>query len=66
MKKTYINPEMEIIEVPVQHQMMVGSDLLLSNDDNDIIVDDSNQLGREFTIENDFDFGDDDDFDFSE
>lgn len=25
MKKTYINPEMEIVEILVQHQMMAGS-----------------------------------------
>lgn len=51
MKKTYINPEMEVVKIQIQ-QMLAASP-------NEIIeeVGSGPQLGHELMIGNDFDFG---------
>ena len=44
MKKTYINPEMEIVEMKMNNAMLAGS-MPKSNDE---ITDESSVLGRDF------------------
>ena len=53
MKKTYINPEQEVVKMQTM-QMMVAS-LILDDDPSNYVTDDSEILGRE----GDFDFEDD-------
>ena len=46
MKKTYINPEMEIVEIKMQQQMLAGSDPVLGEEYNSGT--DGEPLGHEF------------------
>jgi hypothetical protein len=57
MKKTYINPEMEIIEIKMQ-QMLAASTLGINEEE----VGGGSALGREFGDE----FGDEFDYEFGE
>ena len=52
MKKTYINPEMEIVEIKMQQHMLTGSVTIDTSADP---IDPANADGREFGDE--FDFG---------
>ena len=56
MKRTYMIPEMEIIEIQIQHQMLAGS---VGIDPDVSPIDPSLADGREFDDE----FGDEFDFD---
>ena len=51
MKKQYINPTTEIIDININQQLLVGSDINLSNDVGDIINDNSLQLAPDFGFE---------------
>ena len=53
MKKTYINPELEVVKL--QTMQMMAASLILDDDPSNYVTDDSEILGRE----NDFDFEDD-------
>ena len=57
MKKTYINPTLDVVEIKYQHQLLAGSTLGI--DPTVEITDEGELLSRE----NDFD---DEDFDFDE
>ena len=58
MKKTYINPTLDVVEIKYQHQLLAGSTLGI--DPTVQIVDEADLLSREN------DFEDDEDFDFDE
>ena len=60
MKKTYINPELEVIKIATQ-QMLAGSTLTI--DDSIEITDETNLLSPSFDDET-FDFGTDEVTDF--
>ena len=51
MKKTYINPEMEIVEIKMQQHMLAGS---VTIDTSAEPIDPSTADGREFDYEFDF------------
>ena len=51
MKKQYINPTTEIIDIKINQQLLAGSDISLSNDGDDIINDNSLQLAPDFVFE---------------
>lgn len=53
MKKTYINPELEVVKL--QTMQMLAASLILDDDPSNYVTDDSEILGRE----DDFDFEDD-------
>lgn len=53
MKKTYINPELEVVKL--QTMQMLAASLILDDDPSNYVTDDSEILGRE----SDFDFEDD-------
>ncbi len=53
MKKTYINPELEVVKL--QTMQMMAASLILDDDPSNYVTDDSEILGRE----GDFDFEDD-------
>ena len=58
MKKTYINPTLDVVEIRYQHQLLAGSTLGI--DPTVQITDEGDLLSREN------DFEDDEDFDFDE
>ena len=58
MKKTYINPTLDVVEIKYQHQWLAGSTLGI--DPTVQITDEGDLLSREN------DFEDDEDFDFDE
>ena len=58
MKKTYINPTLDVVEIKYQHQLLAGSTLGI--DPTVQITDEGDLLSREN------DFEDDEDFDFDE
>ena len=58
MKKTYINPTLDVVEIKYQHQLLAGSTLGI--DPTVQITDEGDLLSREH------DFEDDEDFDFDE
>lgn len=58
MKKTYINPTLDVVEIKYQHQLLAGSTLGI--DPTVEITDEGELLSREN------DFEDDEDFDFDE
>ena len=62
MKKTYINPTLDVVEIRYQHQLLAGSNPAGLSDviDPTIVGDGTDVLSREN------DFEDDDDFDFDE
>ena len=47
MKKTYINPELEVVKLNAKYQLMAGS-LSRSNEDAPITGDEYDSLSREF------------------
>jgi hypothetical protein len=59
MKKTYINPTLDVVEIRYQHQLLAGSTLGI--DPTVQITDEGDLLSREM----DFD-DEEDDFDFDE
>ena len=59
MKKTYINPTLDVVEIKYQHQLLAGSTLGI--DPTVQITDEGDLLSREM----DFD-DEEDDFDFDE
>ena len=59
MKKTYINPTLDVVEIKYQHQLLAGSTLGI--DPTVEITDEGDLLSREM----DFD-DEEDDFDFDE
>ncbi len=59
MKRTYMIPEMEIIEIQIQHQMLAGS---VGIDPEASPIDPSSADGREFGDE----FDDEFDYEFGE
>ena len=58
MKKTYINPTLDVVEIKYQHQLLAGSTLGI--DPTVEIISEGDLLSREN------DFEDDEDFDFDE
>ena len=56
MKKTYINPTLDVVEIKYQHQLLAGSTLDLGDIPTDPAISDAREL----------DFDDDEDFDFDE
>ena len=63
MKKTYINPTLDVVEIRYQHQLLAGSTLGI--DPTVQITDEGDLLSREMDFddeEDDFDFGEDDEF----
>ena len=58
MKKTYINPELEVIKIATQ-QMLASSTLTI--DDSIQITDESDLLAPGFGFEDEFDLTDNDD-----
>ena len=62
MKKTYINPTLDVVEIKYQHQLLAGSTLGI--DPTVQITDEGDLLSREndFEDDEDFDFGEDDEF----
>ena len=63
MKKTYINPTLDVVEIKYQHQLLAGSTLGI--DPTVQITDEGDLLSREMDFddeEDDFDFGEDDEF----
>ena len=56
MKKTYINPEMEIIKIASQMQMLAGSTIPIGSTSTDPSLTDAHE--DDFTFDDDaFDFG---------
>ncbi len=62
MKKTYINPTLDVVEIRYQHQLLAGSTLGI--DPTVQITDEGDLLSREndFEDDEDFDFDEDDEF----
>ena len=63
MKKTYINPTLDVVEIKYQHQLLAGSTLGI--DPTVQITDEGDLLSREMEFddeEDDFDFDEDDEF----
>ena len=63
MKKTYINPTLDVVEIRYQHQLLAGSTLGI--DPTVQITDEGDLLSREMEFddeEDDFDFDEDDEF----
>ena len=53
MKKTYINPTLEVVEIEIKNQLLAGSDPVLGAEYNSST--DGDPLGRELGDEFDFD-----------
>ena len=66
MKKTYINPTLDVVEIKYQHQLLAGSNPAGLSDviDPTIVGDGTDVLAREndFEDDEDFDFDEDDEF----
>ena len=62
MKKTYINPTLDVVEIKYQHQLLAGSTLGI--DPTVEIISEGDLLSREndFEDDEDFDFGEEDEF----
>ena len=62
MKKTYINPTLDVVEIKYQHQLLAGSTLGI--DPTVEITSEGELLSREndFEDDEDFDFDEDDEF----
>ena len=63
MKKTYINPTLDVVEIKYQHQLLAGSTLGI--DPTVQITDEGDLLSREMDFddeEDDFDFDEEDEF----
>ena len=63
MKKTYINPTLDVVEIRYQHQLLAGSTLGI--DPTVQITDEGDLLSREMDFddeEDDFDFDEEDEF----
>lgn len=60
MKKTYINPTLDVVEIRYQHQLLAGSTLGI--DPTVQITDEGDLLSRENDFEDDFDFDEEDEF----
>ena len=65
MKKTYINPTLDVVEIRYQHQLLAGSTLGLGDTPTDPAISDARELNfddfDEFD-EEDIDLGADDEF----
>ena len=59
MKKTYINPTLDVVEIKYQHQLLAGSTLGI--DPTVQITDEGDLLSREMEFDDE-----EDDFDFDE